>query len=109
MISTKAQISFCGHIHLPTLYSMSVTAKMTSFVPTSGMPVQLLKGRQWLAVAGSVGQPRDHNPAACFLTFDTQSRELTYCRGGYDIEAAAQRIRDNGLPPRLADRLFEGR
>ena len=109
MISTPAQISFCGHIHLPTLYSMSVTAKMTSFVPTSGMPVRLLKGRQWLAVAGSVGQPRDHNPAACFLTFDTQSRELTYCRVGYDIEAAAQRIRDNGLPPRLADRLFEGR
>ena len=80
MISTSAPISFCGHIHLPTLYSMSVTAKMTGFVPTPGMPVQLLKGRQWLAVAGSVGQPRDHNPAACFLTFNTQSRELTYCR-----------------------------
>lgn len=108
MISTDAQITFCGHIHLPTLYSMSVTAKMTSFVPTSDMPVQLLKGRQWLAVAGSVGQPRDRNPAACLLTFDTQSRELTYCRVGYDIEAAARRIRDNGLPDRLADRLFKG-
>lgn len=109
MIATTAQITFCGHIHLPALYSMSVTAKMTSFVPTPSVGVQLLKGRQWLAVAGSVGQPRDHNPAACFLTFDTQTRELTYCRVAYDIETAAKRIRENGLPPWLAERLAQGR
>lgn len=109
MIATPAQVTFCGHIHQPTLYSMSVTAKMTSFVPTAGIPVQLLRGRQWLAVAGSVGQPRDKNPAASFLTYDTQSREITYCRVGYDVEAAAQRIRENGLPPWLADRLSQGR
>jgi len=109
MISTPAQVTFCGHIHQPALYSMSVTAKMTSFVPTSGIPVQLLKGRQWLVVSGSVGQPRDGNPAACFLTFDTRSREITYCRVAYDVEAAAKRIRDAGLPPRLADRLSQGR
>lgn len=109
MISTPAQITFCGHIHQPALYSMSVTARMTSFVPTSGIPVQLLKGRQWLVVAGSVGQPRDSHPAACFLTFDTKSREITYCRVAYDVEAAAKRIRDAGLPLWLADRLSQGR
>jgi diadenosine tetraphosphatase ApaH/serine/threonine PP2A family protein phosphatase len=109
LIATPAQITFCGHIHQPALYSMSVTAKMTSFVPTTGIPVQLLKGRQWLAVAGSVGQPRDNNPAACFLTFDTASREVTYCRVAYDVEAAAKRIRDAGLPVWLADRLSQGR
>ncbi|HWZ39757.1 MAG TPA: metallophosphoesterase family protein [Bradyrhizobium sp.] len=109
MIATAAQITFCGHIHLPGLYSMSVTAKMTSFVPISGVAVQLLKGRQWLAVAGSVGQPRDQNPAACFLTFDTETREITYCRVGYDVEAAAKRIREAGLPVWLAERLSQGR
>ncbi|MBV9460032.1 MAG: metallophosphoesterase family protein, partial [Bradyrhizobium sp.] len=98
MIATSAQVSFCGHIHQPALYSMSVTAKMTSFVPTSGIPVSLLRGRQWLAVAGSVGQPRDHNPAACFLTYDTQSREVTSCRVGYDVGAAGKRIREAGVP-----------
>jgi diadenosine tetraphosphatase ApaH/serine/threonine PP2A family protein phosphatase len=88
---------------------MSVTAKMTSFVPTTGVPVQLLGGRQWLAVIGSVGQPRDGDPAASFATYDTASREITYCRVPYDVEAAAQRIRDNGLPHWLADRLSVGR
>jgi diadenosine tetraphosphatase ApaH/serine/threonine PP2A family protein phosphatase len=109
MIATKALVTFCGHIHQPALYSMSVTAKMTSFVPSADVPVQLLRGRQWLAVAGSVGQPRDGNPAAAFVTFDTASREITYCRVPYDVDAAAQRIRDNGLPAWLAERLAIGR
>jgi diadenosine tetraphosphatase ApaH/serine/threonine PP2A family protein phosphatase len=109
IMSAPAQIGFCGHIHRPALYSMSSTARMTSFVPTAGVPVQLLPGRRWLAVLGSVGQPRDSDPAASFAMFDTQRREITYCRAAYDIEAAAARIRENGLPGWLADRLFVGR
>jgi len=109
MIATSAQITFCGHIHQPHLYSMSVTAKMTSFVPITNVPVGLLKGRQWLAVAGSVGQPRDGDPAASFVTFDTETREIAYCRAPYDVEAAANRIKEAGLPGWLADRLLVGR
>jgi diadenosine tetraphosphatase ApaH/serine/threonine PP2A family protein phosphatase len=109
MIATSAHATFCGHIHQPALYSMSVTAKMTSFVPVAGVPVNLLRGRQWLAVLGSVGQPRDRNPAAAFALYETATREITYCRVPYDVEAAAQRIRDCGLPPWLAERLFLGR
>ena len=109
IVATSARITFCGHIHQPALYSMSSAAKMTSFVPISGVPVQLLGGRRWLAVLGSVGQPRDRDPAASFAMFDTNSREISYCRVPYDIEAAASRIRDNGLPLWLADRLSVGR
>jgi diadenosine tetraphosphatase ApaH/serine/threonine PP2A family protein phosphatase len=109
IIATEAHASFCGHIHRPALYSMSATAKMTSFIPTADVPVQLLGGRQWLAVLGSVGQPRDGNPAAAFAMFDTRTEEIRYCRVPYDIEAAAQRIRENGLPHWLADRLLVGR
>ena len=109
MMATAAHVTFCGHIHKPALYSMSVTGKMTSFVPITGVAVQLLPGRRWLAVVGSVGQPRDGNPAACFDVLDTGSREITYCRVPYDVETAAKRIRDNGLPRSLADRLLVGR
>jgi diadenosine tetraphosphatase ApaH/serine/threonine PP2A family protein phosphatase len=109
IIATTARITFCGHIHQPALYSMSSAAKMTSFVPSAGVPVQLLTGRQWLAVLGSVGQPRDGNPAASFAMLNTEKQEITYCRVPYDVEAAAARIRANGLPLWLADRLSEGR
>jgi diadenosine tetraphosphatase ApaH/serine/threonine PP2A family protein phosphatase len=109
MMATELQITFCGHIHRPGLYSMSSTAKMTSFVPTSGVPVQLLTGRRWLAVLGSVGQPRDGDPAAAFAMFDTASREITYLRVPYDVATAAARIKASGLPHWLADRLPIGR
>jgi diadenosine tetraphosphatase ApaH/serine/threonine PP2A family protein phosphatase len=88
---------------------MSAAANMTSFVPTPGLAVQLLPGRRWLAVLGSVGQPRDGNPAASFAMLDTELREITYCRVPYDAERAARRIRENGLPHWLADRLLIGR
>jgi diadenosine tetraphosphatase ApaH/serine/threonine PP2A family protein phosphatase len=109
IIATEAHASFCGHIHRPALYSMSSTAKMTSFIPTADVPVQLLRGRQWLAVLGSVGQPRDGDRAAAFAMYDTGTEQITYCRVPYDVETAAQRIRDNGLPHWLADRLLVGR
>ncbi len=109
LMATRAHVTFCGHIHQPALYSMSATGKMTNFVPTPGVAVPLQPGRRWLAVLGSVGQPRDGDPAAAFAMLDTGSREITYCRVPYDIEAAAERIYDNGLPSWLADRLFVGR
>lgn len=109
IMAADAAISFCGHVHRPALYSMSAAAKMTSFVPTTGIAVQLLPGRRWLAVLGSVGQPRDGDPAAAFAMFDTERHEITYCRAPYDIDAAAARIRESGLPGWLADRLFVGR
>jgi diadenosine tetraphosphatase ApaH/serine/threonine PP2A family protein phosphatase len=108
LLATAAHVTFCGHIHRPALYSMSVTGKMTSFVPASGVTVQLPAGRRWLTVLGSVGQPRDGDPAASFAMFDTGSREITYCRVPYDVDAAAKRIRENGLPIWLADRLSVG-
>lgn len=106
--AARQRLIFCGHIHQPQLYSMSVTGKLVRFVPTSGVAVPLLRGRRWLAVAGSVGQPRDGNPAAAYCLLDTATDELTYCRAAYDVEAAADAIRKAGLPPRLADRLLEG-
>lgn len=108
IMATAARVTFCGHIHQPALYSMSSAAKMTSFVPIASIPIQLLPGRNWLAVLGSVGQPRDGNPAACFAMLDTQAAEITYWRVPYDIETAATRIRENGLPVWLADRLLVG-
>ena len=109
LLATDAHITFCGHVHRPALFSISATGKMTSFVPISGVTVQLLSGRRWLTMLGSVGQPRDGDPAASFAMYDTDSREITWCRVPYDVEAAASRIRDNGLPLWLADRLLVGR
>lgn len=107
--AVRERLIFCGHIHLPQLYSMSVTGKLVRFVPTSDVAIPLLPGRRWLAVVGSVGQPRDGNAAAAYCLLDTVKGELTYCRAPYDVQGAADSIRKAGLPPHLAERLYRGR
>ena len=109
LAATRAHVTFCGHIHQPALYTLSATAKMTAFRPATDVAVPLLPGRRWLAVLGSVGQPRDGNPAASYAMLDTAKNELTYCRVAYDVETAASRIRAQGLPAWLAERLYLGR
>lgn len=108
MLAVKARVTFCGHVHRPQLYCLTATAKVIAHTPVVNTAVPLSPQRQWLAVAGAVGQPRDGNPAASFLTYDTVSRDLTFHRATYDYEATAQRVRDAGLPERLAERLVNG-
>lgn len=104
----NAQVSFCGHTHRPALHSLSSMGRVTSFTPTGSEPIPLAAQRQWLAVIGSVGQPRDGNPAAAYGLYDTESRELHFCRVSYDVETAARKVLDAGLPQALATRLLRG-
>ncbi|EJW13154.1 Putative phosphoesterase [Rhodovulum sp. PH10] len=109
LIGTSAHVTFCGHTHLPSLFHMSATGKFASFDPVDRVEIPLTTRRRWLAVIGSVGQPRDDNPAACYALLDDSTFVLTYVRVPYDIDTAAGKIRDAGLPLALAYRLYKGR
>jgi len=58
--------------------------------------------------AGSVGQPRDGNPKACWLWLDTRSKDFGWERVEYDIKKTAGEILDAKLPKFHAQRLFSG-
>jgi predicted phosphodiesterase len=58
---------------------------------------------------GSVGQPRDGDPAASYMLIDTATAAVTWQRVAYDIESTQSAILAAGLPPRLARRLSSGR
>lgn len=105
----EAHITFCGHVHVPMLYHMSTTAKVGTFSPVSDNEIPLLPTRTWLAVIGAVGQPRDGVPAANYAIFDTARQSLRYFRVPYDNMEAARKVREAGLPEKLAQRLEEGR
>jgi diadenosine tetraphosphatase ApaH/serine/threonine PP2A family protein phosphatase len=104
----SARITFCGHVHEPMLYHMGLTQRVETFSPVPGSPIPLSAARRWLAVPGSVGQPRDGNPAACYATFDDLTNLLTYWRVPYDHEQAARKVLEAGLPPHLAMLLVTG-
>lgn len=106
--ATPAHQTFCGHVHVPALYHLSLTGKLIEFTPTAGMAIPLLHGRRWLAVLGAVGQPRDHNPAACYALLDETQNTVTYIRVPYDVASAARKIREAGLPAVLAARIEQG-
>jgi len=107
-MATRAQVTFCGHVHVPELYHLSPTGKIAGFQPVQAVEIPLLAQRRWLVVMGSVGQPRDYNPAACYGALDTERNALIYVRVPYDNETAARKVRDAGLPQILSLRLIEG-
>ncbi len=57
---------------------------------------------------GGVGQPRDGDPRAAFMIYDTD-KGFTFYRIHYDYEKTQEKIINAGLPPYLAARLGYGR
>jgi diadenosine tetraphosphatase ApaH/serine/threonine PP2A family protein phosphatase len=99
---------FSGHVHDQMLYYTTPAKKTAAFRPTPGAPTPIPRRRRWLAIVGSVGQPRDGNPAAAYALFDETSEALTFFRIPYDHLATADRIRATTLPPSLAARIERG-
>ncbi len=98
----------CGHVHEPALYYTVGGARPLPFKPVPGVAIPVPARRQWLAIAGSVGQPRDGNTAACYAMLDVERATVTFHRVPYDWETAARKILAAGLPERLAVRLRTG-
>jgi predicted phosphodiesterase len=91
------ELCFIGHTHVPAVMADRLGV------------LQVRRGHRFLVNVGSVGQPRDQNPKLSLGLFDTDAFEYRNVRLSYDIDGAAQKIRDtDALPNRLADRLYEG-
>jgi diadenosine tetraphosphatase ApaH/serine/threonine PP2A family protein phosphatase len=100
--------TFCGHVHDQRLYFENAKGRMSPFVPVPGTPIPVPRHRRWLAIVGTVGQPRDRRAAAAYAVFDSDRRQLTFHRVPYDARAAADKIRRAGLPGALAYRVEHG-
>ncbi len=105
--ATDATGVCAGHVHQPMFFFGARNA-MECFVPRAGVPVSLPRRRRWIVIAGSVGQPRDGNPAASYVLVDDAKRHATFFRVAYDHVQAARKIIAAGLPEALAARLARG-
>ncbi len=106
--AADACYTFCGHVHDQVLYFETAHGRMSEFRPFSGTAIPVPSHRRWVGIVGSVGQPRDRNPAAAYMLFDRARREVTFFRVAYDAAAAAAKIRASGLPAALAYRVELG-
>jgi len=97
-----------GHTHLPIVYRND-DGRMETLAPADRSTLEL-DGRPAMINPGSVGQPRDGNPAASYLVVELEGdrRRVVWARVEYDIAAVQSSMKALGLPPRLVARLAHG-
>src|SRR5574340_882845 len=108
LAAAEARYVFAGHVHEPVLYYTGAADRPVAFRPVPHVSLRVPARRSWLAIVGSVGQPRDGNSAACYALADLDRGALTFERVPYDWRTAADKVRRAGLPEVLARRLERG-
>ena len=96
-----------GHTHVPLAWRAE--DDWVTMVDPRAEPVLELDERSTLVNPGSVGQPRDGDPAAAYAVWDLEASSVEIRRVPYDAAEARRRIHAAGLPALLGDRLLRGR
>jgi predicted phosphodiesterase len=98
--------SFQGHTHVPGVF----TEDLRFFSPEEiGSEYELPDGKTMVNV-GSVGQPRDGDPRACYVVLDDEPMKIWFRRVEYPFEETIQKIYEvKDLDNFLGDRLRDGR
>lgn len=97
------RLCFVGHTHRPGIFTDD-----HCFLPAQEVSdgFDISDGR-YLINVGSVGQPRDRDPRACYTIFSGDA--VYFRRVEYDIDRTAHQAREiPELGDRLADRLYHG-
>lgn len=107
-LESEAPVILYGHTHLPVIFSLDRSGVVDGELVRGPSTFRLDPARRYLINPGSVGQPRDRNPAAGYALFDDERAEITFFRVPYDHVAAAGKIRAARLPESLAYRVEIG-
>ena len=98
------RLCFVGHSHLPGVFTPNYRFLKPAQI---GGAVRLGQDKAVINV-GSVGQPRDGDTRACWVS--VEGNIVRWHRVEYDYETTADKILSvDGLPDANADRLLEGR
>ncbi len=107
--SASRRLTFIGHSHRPVIITRKNFFQVT-FDNARGNTNRSVAGKKKRIInCGSVGQPRDGDPRACYCLLDTRQKSIEFHRLEYDINGAVQKIKAAGLPDFLSRRLLRGR
>ena len=114
LLEFEEQLCFNGHSHVPEVFSIGIGEEpdlddVQSLTPDNGESVEIEAGRRYLANVGSIGQPRDGDPRACYAVLDSDRGKLTYHRVHYEVSRTQLAMREAELPSFLIRRLSVGR
>lgn len=100
----ETNLCFIGHTHTP----MAFLYKNGKISYTTNDEIDINDAQKFIINAGSVGQPRDRDPGASYILFDSTKKTLSFKRVIYDVETAANKIFAAGLPIKNGLRLSIG-
>jgi diadenosine tetraphosphatase ApaH/serine/threonine PP2A family protein phosphatase len=105
----EAPVTFFGHTHLQGGFMCHRNGvRRIPQAAGSREEMALDNDAYYLVNPGSVGQPRDGDPRAAYVLYESDEHLVTYCRVPYDVRSAQRKIRKAGLPDILAERLAVG-
>ncbi|MCM8765467.1 MAG: metallophosphatase family protein [Candidatus Omnitrophica bacterium] len=102
----KTPLLFLGHTHKPLVFSLDHRGNLLYSFEEK---IFLREEMRYIINVGSVGQPRDGDPRACFCIYDSKEKTIEWHRISYDYKKTQEKILANSLPVELAYRLSEGR
>ncbi|MGD1867548.1 MAG: metallophosphoesterase family protein [Phormidesmis sp.] len=126
VMSTGADVLFCGHTHVPYVRTLSdgqlqirvvngdesASKNTSSHTLEQQAPEQasqtLTTPLKRIINAGSVGEPRHGKPQATYVIYDTLSEQTSFREVDYDYDQTCAAIIDKGLPPIFSWRLSQG-
>ena len=108
-------VCFVGHTHFPVIWRALKESRMTyaGNVVLVSEPESLFDAHhvmdpqtyRYIVNVGAVGQPRDGDPRACYVIYDSDTDTVDYVRLEYDVAKTQKKILAAGLPAYLAERL----
>jgi diadenosine tetraphosphatase ApaH/serine/threonine PP2A family protein phosphatase len=99
-------LCFCGHTHIPGVFRSA--APVWDYISPEECNYEYPVAKDKLICnVGSVGQPRDGDPRACYVLFAPD--RIVFRRVDYDVDRTIQKMRDNGDDDMHSERLRSGR
>jgi diadenosine tetraphosphatase ApaH/serine/threonine PP2A family protein phosphatase len=110
VVSTEADVLFCGHTHVPYVRNLDAGSLQVR-VKGEGIEEQKIDFRASLKRiinVGSVGEPRHGRPNATYVIYDTDTQAVRLREVPYNYQKTCAAIIEKGLPAIFAWRLSQG-
>ncbi len=109
VISTGADILFCGHTHVPYVRTLDGGQLNVRFGRGDAVEeISFKTPLKRIVNVGSVGEPRHGRPNATYVIYDTGNQEINLREVAYDYQQTCAAIIEKGLPAIFAWRLAQG-
>jgi len=104
----QTPVVLTGHTHVPAIWRRRPGGGVERERIVLSEPTDLADGVT-IVNPGSLGQPRDGNPDACYTLVDTDENTITFKRAAYPVDRVMQKMRDHGYPESSITRYRGGR